>query len=150
MTQQVVVPNKRRRIVDQTVSGAGSVPTFPAAGSATSPVQFLGDFTGARIAGIEVRTGTFVTLTSLGVKIEQSQDGTNWHDWLTLSNMATGTKQVKMLDSADDQPMRYLKATFSAAGGSFGTAPNTIVDILYNQFGAKGRFAPPGFTDLRS
>lgn len=150
MTQQVLVPNKRRRLVDQTVTAATSIPTFPAAGSVTSPVVFKGDMTGARIAGVEVRVGAFTTLTSLGCKIEQSNDGSVWHDWLTLSAMSQNTNQIKMLDSADDQPMKYLRFTPSAAGGSFGSAAGVIVDILYNQFGAKGRYAPPGKPDLLS
>lgn len=145
MTQQLLVPNKRRRLVNQTITSAAAIPTFPVAGGMSDPPLFLGDMTGARIAGIEVRVGAFVTLTSLGIIIEQSMDGVVWHTWLTLTAMAASTNQAKMLDSADDQPMKYLRFLPSAAAGSFGSAAGVVCDILYNQFGAKGRLAPPGF-----
>lgn len=150
MTQQVVVPNKRRRLVDQTITGVTPIPTFPVAGSVSSPAVFKGDMTGARIAGFEVRVGAFDTLTSLGLTIQHSNDGSVWHTYMALTAMSASTNQIKMLDSADDQPMRYLRLLPSAAGGSFGSAAGVILDILYNQFGAKGRFAPPGKNDLLS
>lgn len=149
MTQQLLVPNKRRRLVNQTVTGVDPIPTFPVAGAKTDPLLFLGDMTGARICGIDVRVGAFDTLTSLGIIIQQSMDGTVWHTWLTLSAMAQNTNQVKMLDSADDQPMKYLRFLPSAAGGSFGSAAGVVCDILYNQFGAKGKLAPPGYAAKR-
>lgn len=146
MSAPVGTANKARTLYSGTLSAAGQKPAFPAAGSAANPQVFAGDFTGAEILGFEFKTGAFATLTTLGIKVQVSNDGITWYDWLTLTAMAQNATQIKMLDDGDDVPAgRFIRLDFSAASGSFGTGVVTYAKVLFRQTGPKGRLAPPGY-----
>lgn len=153
MSAPVSAGRKRRTLYDSALdTGAvldavGPYPVFPAKGGTNPPgdtVVFAGDFSGAHIHGFEAVTGAFVTLTTLGITIQQSHDGTNWHTYRALTGMAQNSIQEDMLDDADEMPMRYLRVLFAETAGTFGTAAGVKIYVIFSQVGAKGKLAPPG------
>lgn len=146
MTGYAPVANKRRTIHNAIVLDTSNVPSFPSGPDSDGRVVFAGDFTGAKVLGMEwLVTGTF-DLTTLDGKLQHSDDGSTWHDvdatnavFTQLS--AVGDEYVEM--PADTTLKRYLR--FALTAGSSGTTTNVELRIYYQQCGAKGALAPPGF-----
>jgi hypothetical protein len=141
--------NKKRRIVNKTVTTSESEPDFPVAGSVVNPMVFAGDFTGAQVGGMEWSAvngaGTNPTLDG---KLQHSRNGVTWFDVdatnvkFTQATSGTATQFVPIPDGK--QLMPFLRIQFTI-GGTDTPSYTVQVWIWYNQWGAKGRLAPPGY-----
>ena len=138
------VANKSRTLYEATLTADAAHPSFPDGSS--SPVVFAGDLKGALIAGFEFEVGALTTITALDANIEHSDDGVNWYVLKALTQSSGSSKTYTELDDTDPKPMRYLRVDFTATG-SYGSAADVKVSVKFNQVGAKGSFAPPGYTD---
>ena len=145
MTYANKVANKSRSLLDTaSLVADGGYPAFPDGSS--SPVVFAGDLTGAQIAGFEFENGALTTVTALDATIQHSDDGANWYTLKALTQATAAAKTYTELDDTDPKPMKYLRALM-AATGSYGSIATVKVSVKYNQCGAKGPLAPPGYTD---
>lgn len=152
MASPAVVGNKRRKLLNAvTVNSSTNLPAFPSTGAAVEPQVFAGDFHGAEIIGMEWRAvngaGTAPTLDG---KLQHSRDGITWFD-VDATNAkftqatgagATATQFVQI--PANLQLLPYLRIAFTI-GGTNSPSYTVTVWIHFNQWGPKGRLAPPGF-----
>lgn len=140
---------KRDLVTTQTISSAVSKPDFPTAPDSSNRVQFAGDFSGARILGFEFENGALTGVTTFGCTIEHSDTGASG-TWTTLKALtgatAAGLTRTMLTDS-DVQACKYLRATFAATAGAFGSVVTVIIRVLYIQVGAPGKLRPPGYVD---
>lgn len=142
-----ITARKVRVLVDQVITADGPLPAFPTGPDANDRVVFLGDFKGAEILGFEFTSGAFTDITALDCNIEHSLDGANWHVLKALVQKLGAACTLDDLDDGDPEPLRYLRANFSATG-NYGQAAGVKIKIAFRQVGAKGAFAPPGVLEV--
>lgn len=142
-----ITAQKMRAIADITsLTANGSYPTFPTGPNSDGKMLFLGDFLNSEILGFQFTCGALTTITALDCNIEHSQDGTNWHTLKALTQKTGAAVTLDDLDDGDPEPLRYLRATFTATG-SYGSAATVKVEVVYRQCGVRGNLAPPGMKD---
>jgi len=144
-----VAVKKRDLVTSQTISAAVSKPDFPTGPDTDGRIQYAGDFQGARILGFEFENGALTGVTTFGCTIEHSDTGASG-TWTTLKALtgatAAGLTRTMLTDS-DPMACRYLRATFAATAGAFGSVVTVIIRVLYEQHGAPGKMRPPGYVD---
>ena len=141
-----LVANKIRVLhSDSLLEADGNFPAFPD-GSST-PVLFAGDMKGAEILGFEFDCGALTTITALDATIQHSMDGTVWHTLKALTQATGAAKTAADLDDGDPEPMRFLRVAL-AKTGTYGSAADVAVRVLFRQPGARGPWSPPGMPDV--
>lgn len=113
--------------------------------STRDPDLFIGDFKGAEVQGMSwdfTKTGGAGTIDGL---LRHSADGVNWYDVDATNAKFTQLADTgnEMVDLSGFELLRYLSVKTTLGTNLAGTL---TIRIHFSQTGAKGRYAPPGYS----
>lgn len=145
MTAPAEVFPKVRTLVNKSITATETEPDFPTGPNSSNRVVFVGDLKGAKIGHFTWVVSAFTGLTSIDAKVQHSDDGSAWYDVASLTfTQATGNTSAVKQVPADTQFKPYIRIAFTVVGSGSATV---VVTCNYQQCGARGPLAPPGYIE---
>lgn len=132
MSAPKIATNKVRVLVDDE--------SFDADGY--SPLYVIGqkwpaDMRGAEIACARLTVADYLSLTSLDVTLQDSDDGDNWDDWVSFTSVTADGSEILDLDE-ERSPKRFIRAHIETEDQGSATVR---VELDYRQIGSRGEYA---------
>lgn len=132
MGRPKIATNKVRVLVDdETVTADVRLPAY------THGQAWKADLRGAEIGAARLTVTGYDSLTTLDVKLQDSDDGESWDDWKAFTQLAANGSEI--LDMDDERSPKRFVAAYCDVDGS-GSAV-VRVELDYRQVGPRGEYA---------